>query len=312
MTPGGAPVVSLTVVLHNSERGLADCIRSVRPELDDGFAELTAVDNASPDGSVQVVQREAPDAHILRAAENRGFAAGANLAWRHVRGRYWMLLNPDVTLDRGGLRELVRWMDTHPEVGVASPELKREDGSGPHASGRAAPSPWLMLFEASRLHRLLSARARGRLLRGAYWQGGDQVDAGWVPGTAMIVRRETVDQVGLLDESFFLYGEDIEWCWRMRRQGWSVGVCSSVTARHREASSSVETFGDDETRSRMILGEIAAVQAVRGSRYARRYARMTALGLKLEAIHPGRPADARQAARAAADAWHAAARGGTG
>ena len=67
---------------------------------------------------------------------------------------------------------------------------------------------------------------RGRIMRGAYWRGGDQLDAGWVPATALLVRRQAVDSAGLLDERFFLYGEDIEWCWRMRRAGWSIGVCS--------------------------------------------------------------------------------------
>jgi GT2 family glycosyltransferase len=300
------PAVSVTIVLHNSEPRLRDCIRSIRAELDAGFAELIAVDNASPDGSVAVVECEAPSAHIVLSADNGGFAGGANLAWPHARGRYWVLLNPDVVLDPGGLRKLVAWMDVHSEIGVASADIRREDGSGPHAAGRALPTTWRKLLEASRLHLLLPRGLRGRFMRGAYWTGGDQLDAGWVPGTAMIARRDAVKAVGLLDESFFLYGEDIEWCWRMWRSGWAVGVCSGVEARHRESSSAAATLGEHGTRTLMVAGEIAAVRAVRGPRYARRYARVTSLGLRLEALHPGRAMEDRRSAREAAHTWRAA------
>jgi GT2 family glycosyltransferase len=309
MSAGGPPVVSVTVVLHNSERGLADCIRSIRPELDDGFAELIAVDNASPDESVEIIERVAPEARVVRSPQNRGFAAGANRAWASVRGRYWMLLNPDVVLDPGGIRELATWMDRHPTIGSASAELTDGDGGGPRSAGRAVPTAWRALLEASRLHLLLPRGLRGRVLRGAYWVGGDQLDAGWIPATAMMVRREAVEQAGLLDESFFLYGEDIEWCWRIRDTGWSLGVCSSVAGRHREGSSAVRTMGDAETRARMARGEVEAVRAARGARYARLYAYATALALRLEALHPGRAPERRRGSREAARLWMRAARG---
>jgi GT2 family glycosyltransferase len=310
MTAVQAPIVSVTIVLHNSEEELARSLPPIRAEVESGFAELVAVDNASPDGSARMMEREIPSATIVSSSENHGFAAGANLAWPQITGRYWMLLNPDAELDEGGLRRLAAWMDEHPTIGAASAELGDEAGGGRRSAGRALPSPWRALLEASRLHLLLPRRTRGRILRGAYWQGGDQLDAGWIPGTAMIVRREAVETTGLLDEQFFLYGEDIDWCWRMRHAGWSIGVCSGVRARHREASSSARTFGDKESRRRMIRGEIEAVRKSRGDRYARFYARAIAFGLKLESLHPGRTPQSRESAGAAARAWSRAARGG--
>lgn len=297
------PVVTVTIVLHNSEHGLTACIDAIRPELDDGFAELVAVDNASPDGSVELLRHSAPGAEVIDAGHNRGFACGANLAWPRVRGRYWMLLNPDVVLDPGGLRVLAEWMDARPSVGLASAELSEAHGGGLPSAGRAVPAAWRPLLEASRLHRLLPRELRARLLRGAYWTGGDQLDAGWVPGTAVIVRREAIDSAGLLDEQFFLYGEDIEWCGRMRAAGWAVGVCSSVNARHDESASARETFGVNETDARMIAGEIRAVRMLHGDSYARRYARAIALALKLEAIAPGRSREQRERIRKAAHNW---------
>ena len=112
--------------------------------------------------------------------------------------------------------------------------------------GRATPSIARTLFELTRLHRALPRRTRGRLLRGPYWTGGDDVDAGWVPGTAMIVRPSAVRDVGNLREDLFIYGEDLEWCWRMRRAGWRVGVCSTATFVHDTSSSARATFGARE------------------------------------------------------------------
>ena len=307
MAPSPSPTVSVTIVLHNSERELERCLEAIRPEILSGFAELIAVDNASPDGSAGTVARLLPDARIIRSEENLGFAAGANLAWPHVRGRYWLLLNPDAKLDAGGIERLAAWMDQHPNLGAASAELTDRDGGGPRSTGRALPSPWRALFEASRLHLLLPARRRGRVMRGAYWRGGDQLDAGWVPATALLVRRQAVDSAGLLDERFFLYGEDIEWCWRMRGAGWSIGVCTAVRARHREADSASRTFADEAVRRRLVEGEIEAVRKLRGDSYARFYAHATALALKLEALHPGRSTEQRQNANEAARTWRRAA-----
>ena len=290
------PAVSVTVVLHNSEDGLAACLRGLAPELADGFAELIAVDNASPDDSAAIVRRDVPGARVVAAARNGGFAAGANLAWPHVQGRYWMLLNPDVTLEAGALRALAAWMDARPAIGVASADLRDGDGDGPPRTGRALPSVWRPLLEASRLHLLLPRGLRGRLLRGSYWRGGDQLDAGWVPGTAMIVRRVAASSVGPLDERFFLYGEDLEWCWRMRRAGWGIGVCDDVIARHRESRSAARTFAADDLRARMIGGELAAVRLAQGRAHARAYALATAVALRLEGH------------RSAARAWRVAGR----
>jgi N-acetylglucosaminyl-diphospho-decaprenol L-rhamnosyltransferase len=310
MAAAPPPTVTVTIVLHNSERELGRCLAAIRPAVASGFAELIAVDNASPDGSARAVERALPDARIIHSGGNVGFAAGANLAWPHVRGRYWMLLNPDAELDEGGIERLAAWMDQHPRLGAGSAELTDPNGGGPRSTGRALPSPWLALFEASRLHLLLPSHTRGRVLRGAYWRGGDQLDAGWVPATALLVRRQAVDSAGLLDERFFLYGEDVEWCWRMRRAGWSIGVCSGVRARHREAGSASRTFADEVVRRRLVEGEIRAVRMLRGDRYARLYAHATAHALKLEALHPGRSTEQRTNAKAAARRWRRAADGG--
>jgi glycosyltransferase involved in cell wall biosynthesis/GT2 family glycosyltransferase len=305
-----SPAVSVTLVLYNSRDDLPQALGSIREDVASGLAEALLVDNASPDDSVAVAERELPAAQIVAAEANRGFAAGCNLAWPLVRGRYWMLLNPDVVVPRGGLRTLVEWMDAHPEVGLASPEIVDAAGQ-PKSPGRAFPSVWLVLLEMGRLHRLLPPNVRGRLLRGPYWPGGDQTGVDWVPGTAMIVRREAVRSAGLLSEEFFVYGEDLEWCWRIRRAGWDIGVCSQTAFVHRGESSAARTWDPEETQRRIAHGIYHACRETTGGVRARLFAATTALALGLESAHPLRPGEHRRRARQLAGLWLEVARSGT-
>jgi GT2 family glycosyltransferase len=197
-------------------------------------------------------------------------------------------------------------MDRHQEIAAMSPALADGDGSNARASGRSVPSASQVLVELLRLHRLLPARLRARWFQGPYWTGGDQLNAGWVPGTAVMVRREAVEQVGLLDESFFLYGEDLDWCWRMRRQGWRVGACNSVVARHRESQSSIHEFGADATRLRIVQSELNAVRRARGGTSAILYGAASAVATGVESVHPGRSPERRAIARDLHVAWRRA------
>ena len=302
------PELTIAIVLYNSAEALPDCVRSIREELASGFAELIAVDNASPDESVAVLRAEFPAAQVVEMDGNRGFAAGVNAALARARGRYWLLLNPDVRAPAGGLRGLVAWMDAHPGLGVASPEIVDVDGRW-EEPGRALPSVARVLLRLSRLHRLLPADVRRRIFRGSYWTSGDQLNAGWVPGTAMIVRPAAVSTVGLMREELFMYGEDVEWCWRMRRAGWRVGVCSSTTFVHGTSSSARRTFSEDEVQRRIAEGLDGACRLMYGPRHARVLAMVTALAYAVDALAPGTSPAQRDRARAAARVWRRLAAG---
>jgi N-acetylglucosaminyl-diphospho-decaprenol L-rhamnosyltransferase len=299
------PDVSVTLVLYNSDDHLRACLAALRGDLDTGIAELIAVDNASPDGSARITEEAVPWARLIRSPVNRGFAGACNLAWPAVGGRYWLLLNPDVVLDPGALEELVRWMDSHPDVGVASPWLRDATTAEPSYPGRSFPSVSRTLFELLRLHLLLPARLRGELLQGPYVKSvaTSTTQPDWVPGAAMMVRSAAVDEVGLLDESFFLYGEDLEWCWRTRSAGWRIATCPTAVATHHAGASSRRTWSDEEVGKRTATGVAKACRLVRGRPYARLYALLTVLALSLEAWHPGRAPEARRRAAAARRAW---------
>ena len=299
---GLEPKLTIVIVLHNSAGELVDCLRSVGPAIEAGWAELIAVNNASPDRSAEIVRRVLPRARLLTLEENRGFAAGTNVALSKASGSYWLLLNPDVVASTNGLETLVSWMDVHPAIAAASPELCGDDGDC-ESPGRATPSILRTLFELSRLHRLIPASTRARVLRGPYWLGGDQYDAGWVPGTAMIVRPEAAQRVGLLREDLFMYGEDIEWCWRLRRAGWRIGVCSAARFVHRGGSSARRSWGEHEHDRRIAAGVDEACRSMYGPAHARALAALTGLALRLDSYGPAREPARRVRARDGARIW---------
>ncbi|CAF4927172.1 unnamed protein product [Rotaria sp. Silwood1] len=210
------PSVSITTVLYNSAAHLKDCFSSIEKNVLDGLAELIVVDNASPDNSAEIIKENFPFAKLIVSEKNLGFSGGCNLSWSQVRGRYWLLLNPDTVFPEDGLENLIKWMDEHPKIGAASSDIVNSNDKS-ERPGRSFPSVLLTLLEFTRLHLLLSTNFRSRLFHGTYWIDGDQLDADWVTGTVMILRREVVEKVGLLSESFFMYGEDMEWCWRIKQ-----------------------------------------------------------------------------------------------
>ena len=158
------------------------------------------------------------------------------------------------------------------------------DGRRP---GRAFPSIGRTLLELTRAHRALPPDLRGRVLRGPYWIDGDQLDAGWVPGTSMIVRPAAARQVGPLREDLFLYGEDLEWCARLARGGWRIGVCASTTFVHDTSSSARPSFGEEETATRIAAGIDGAQRVLCGSSRARTLATLTAVSHGLESVRRG-------------------------
>jgi N-acetylglucosaminyl-diphospho-decaprenol L-rhamnosyltransferase len=286
------PTVSITVVAFNSAHCLRACLRSVRRDVLSGFAEVFVVDNDSPDDCASIVESEFPEVELIRSSSNRQYAGGCNLAWPHTRGQYWLLLNPDCVVPEGQLTQLAAWMDEHPEVGAASPQLVDSDGRA-QSVGRRFQSIMRSLLETSRLHLLLPARQRSNLFLGAYWDGREHTAVDWVPGAALIARREAVDDAGLLSEDVLFYAEDSEWCWRIRKAGWRIGVCGDVTFQHDEGQSTARTWSDDERSRRMWLGTYDASRKMRGVLYARMLAIINTFAFVIEAANPRRSTDQR-------------------
>ncbi len=198
--------------------------------------ETIVVDNGSTDGSVAMVRQDFPHIHLIANENNRGFPAANNQGIAVATGRYVLLLNPDTEVVGAALPTLVSFADAHPDVGIVGPQLLNPDGTV-QSSRRRFPTLWTALFEST----WLEPHAPHRLLERYYaLDEPDDVaqDVDWVTGAAMLARQEAVDEVGPLDEGFFMYSEELDLCRRMRDAGWGVVYLPTAQIIHHMGKSS--------------------------------------------------------------------------
>jgi len=200
--------------------------------------EVIVVDNCSRDGSADMVAAEFPQVRLIRSPRNGGFSFGNNLGLRQARGRYVMLLNPDTVVPPDGLATLVAFMDEHPEVGACGPRLVHPDGRLDLACRRSFPTPTVSFYRLIGLSRLFPKSPRFARYNLTYLDEHQLTEVDAVVGAAMMVRKEVVERVGLLDEEFFMYGEDLDWCYRIKEAGYKVFYNPAVTILHYKRESS--------------------------------------------------------------------------
>jgi len=246
----GRPDVTVCVVSWNTKGLLRNCLRSLDAAATRTAVAVDVVDNASTDGSVGVVRAEFPHVRLVANTANVGFARAVNQSLASATGRYVLLLNSDAEATPGSIDELVAFMDRTPGAGLATARLVSPDGSAQHCA-QAMPSVPRTLLEATRLHKLLPAKERARLLLGPYFTYDVAQRVGWTWGTALICRRAAVEQVGPLSERFFLYGEDLDWSLRMGRAGWQVWFCPSAVVVHHGSGSAPP--GQREAERRRVI-----------------------------------------------------------
>ncbi len=271
-TPTPPPDLAIVIVNYNTAALLADCLRSVFASRGGLTLAVCVVDNASKDDSVAVVRSGFPQVHVIANAINAGYPQANNQGLRYFgfgdphpspppsrRGRgspfprrdggrggdggaslprYALLLNPDTVLPPDALAEMLAFMAAHPQAGVAGPKLVRLDGSLDTACRRSFPTPESSLWHLTKLDKLFPHSRRFGRYGLTYLDPNAvaQVDA--VVGAFMLVRREAIEQVGLLDETFFMYGEDLDWAKRITDAGWQVWYNPAVTVLHvKEAAS---------------------------------------------------------------------------
>ncbi|MBI3976614.1 MAG: glycosyltransferase family 2 protein [Chloroflexi bacterium] len=231
------PDLSVVVVSYNVAPLLRDCLRSVLASRDVDF-EVFVVDNCSGDGSAAMVRAEFPGVRLIESPRNGGYAYANNLALRQARGRFLLLLNPDTAVPPDGFRTLVDYLIAHPAVGAVGPKLVRADGSLDLACRRSFPTPEVALYRMLGLSRRFPRSRRFARYNLTYLDPEEEAEVDSLVGACMLVRREVVDQCGLLDEAFFLYGEDLDWCYRFKQRGWRVMYFPAVTVLHYKGESS--------------------------------------------------------------------------
>ncbi|MBZ5591982.1 MAG: glycosyltransferase family 2 protein [Acidobacteriia bacterium] len=228
---GVTPVdLSVVIVNHNHRPVIEKCFESLFSLPDHATFEVTLIDNTCADGTAEWVAARYPQVAVRRNQERRGFAANANAGMRALnRGRYALLLNPDVIAIPGLLDRLVAFMDAHPQAGIAAPQLYNDDGTV-QPNCRRFPTPGTLALRALRADEVWQSTRVRRYLMDRESSGAIEVD--WVTGALLVVRRVAIDDVGWLDEAYFLYWEDMDWCYRMRQAGWSVYRVPDAKAIH--------------------------------------------------------------------------------
>ena len=185
-------------------------------------AEIFVVDNASADGSAEMVAEEFPHVKLIRNAANVGFAAGNNVALRQVAGEYALLLNTDTIVRRDSLRTMVEFLDAHPQAGACGCKILDPDGTLQLDSRRGFPTPLAAFCKMSGLSRLFPKHPRIAHYHLTYLDPEQTAEVEVLSGSCMMVRKAAMDEVGLLDEDYFMYGEDIDWCYRLHQAGWKL------------------------------------------------------------------------------------------
>ncbi len=248
--PADCPLDLAVIILNfNTCALLRDCLTTVLAAQGDFVLGVWVVDNASPDGSAAMVAAEFPQVHLIRNPENTGFSAGNNLALGQLGfgeagrameklPRYVLLLNPDTLVPPTAFAEMIAFMDANPRVGAAGPRVRRPDGTLDKACRRSFPTPQVSFYRMAGLSKIFpkSRRFNAYNLDFLPEEGAYPVDS--VVGAYMQVRREAVVKVGLLDEAFYMYGEDLDWAKRIKDAGWEVWYNGAVQITHvKEAAS---------------------------------------------------------------------------
>jgi GT2 family glycosyltransferase len=214
--------LAIVILNYNTRDLLRDCLASLRGQSGLDFATCV-VDNASGDGSADMVESEFPEVHTIRNRENSGFAGGNNLGLRWFgfpelpHARYAMLLNPDTIMPADVLTKMVAFADAHPDIGVVGPKLLLMDGTLDKACRRSFPTPEVSFYRLTGLSALFPRSPRFGRYNMTFLDPDAQADVDSVVGACMMVRAEAVQRAGLLDEQFFMYGEDLDWCLRIKR-----------------------------------------------------------------------------------------------
>jgi GT2 family glycosyltransferase len=225
--------VSVVIVNWNAGAALRACVAALCASEGREPEQVIVVDNASTDRSQTGMASVYPAVELIQNAENVGFARAVNQGLRAARGQFALILNPDVILLPSAVPRLMQFMATHPEAGVAGPRLFDPDGTV-QGSARRDPSAWTALFGRSApLTRLFPNNpVSQRELPALSVEGDAPVSVDWLSGACLVVRRAAWEQVGLLDERFFLFWEDADWCRRFREAGWGVYYVPAAGGTH--------------------------------------------------------------------------------
>ena len=242
--------LGIVIVNYNTRELLRDCLASIYESWGEFSSQVCVVDNASGDGSVVMVEQQYPQVRVIASAENRGYAFANNLGLTALgfgetpdatagdAPSFAVLLNPDTILTPKALAHMLEYLRAHPKAGVAGPRLILPTGELDKACRRSFPSPRVSFYRLSGLSKLFPRDRRFGAYNLTYLDENAEAEVDAVVGAFMMIRAEAIRDVGLLDDNFFMYGEDLDWCYRIKQAGWQVLYNPGCTVLHYKKASS--------------------------------------------------------------------------
>lgn len=222
----------VVIVNYNARELLRECLLSLFQSQGNLSFGVVVVDNASSDGSQAMLRSEFPQVQLIVASQNLGYSRANNLGLKHQKAQYYLLLNPDTVLPSPALQGMLDFMQGHPAAGIAGPKLLLPDGSLDLACRRCFPTPQVSFYRMVGLSRLFPQSRRFARYNLTYLDPEAVSEVDSVVGAFMLIRKEVLEQIGYLDEDFFLYGEDLDLAYRAKARGWKVFYYPAVVVRH--------------------------------------------------------------------------------
>ncbi|MEW6685538.1 MAG: glycosyltransferase family 2 protein [Candidatus Edwardsbacteria bacterium] len=238
--------LSVIIVTWQSEKYIKPCLRSAERELNSLNGEIIVVDNHSSDGSVEALRKDFPTVQIVENSQNLGFAKAVNQGLRLAKGKYIFLLNPDTIILPGALLEMINFLESHPTVGILGPQLLNSDGTI-QSSCREFPSYQNLIWEILGLARLFPKHKIFGRWKMSYFSHNELREVDQPMGSALMVRKDVVEQIGVMDERFSMFFNEVDWCYRMKEMGWKIYFLPQAKIIHHLGASTCQS------KIRMIL-----------------------------------------------------------
>jgi N-acetylglucosaminyl-diphospho-decaprenol L-rhamnosyltransferase len=240
------PRVDVGVVTWNTRDLTVSCLRRLVDSDQGCDVRVLVHDNGSSDGTAAAVRSDVPEADVEAGTENLGFAAAVNRLLARSDAPWFVTLNSDAWPEPGALGRLVATAETAPSAAAVAPRLERPDGELEHST-HPFPSARVAATYAFGLYRWMPDRRLDELALEGWWAHDRPRDVDWAVGAALLLRRAAIDDVGPLDERFFMYAEDLEWCWRARQRGWRIRFEPGSLVRHVGNASGKTGYGGRRT-----------------------------------------------------------------
>lgn len=240
-----SPILSIIIVNYNSIDYLTQSLVSIFSSLVDFNYEIIVVDNNSNDGSAQLIKEYFPNVFLIPSGENLGFARANNLAFTFAKGKYLLLLNPDTILQENTLQTIYDYMERNPNVGICGCKILNPDGTLQLACRRGFPTPWVAFTKLFGLQTLFPKSKLFGKYNQTFRNPNESYFVDAISGSFMFVRKEVVQQINGFDEDFFMYGEDLDFCYRSGLIGWNIVYLPATSIIHHKGRSTQRSQVDE-------------------------------------------------------------------